>query len=216
MDAHLKFMLENKVIVICRKVYGQELIHLADAILTGGIRMLEVTFDQSDPDNLDKTAQAIALLKETFGVQLLVGAGTVLSCAQVDAAAQAGAAYIVSPNTDREVIVRTKELGLLSVPGAMTPTEIISAHQYGADLVKLFPAAALGVGYIKDIRSPINHVKLLATGGINDKNMADFFKAGCVGIGIGGQLCDLSLVAAGDFAAITARARRFAEIAQNA
>ena len=122
------FIEKYKIICICRKIYGEELLALARALRSGGIRMMEVTFDQADPECIKKTAEAIAMLHAEFGEEMKIGAGTVLSAAQVDAAKDAGAEYIISPNTCLPVIHRTKELGLVSIPGAMTPTEIIAAY----------------------------------------------------------------------------------------
>ena len=166
----LEFIQENKVITICRKVYGEDLLNLAGALKAGGVKLIEVTFDQADPDCIAKTSEAIRSLCEQYGDEMMFGAGTVLTKEQVKAAADAGARYIISPNIDPEVIRYTKELGLVSMPGAMTPSEIISAHNLGADIVKLFPAGYLGFGYIKDILGPISHVKLCATGGVNEAN----------------------------------------------
>ena len=153
---------QNKVIVIVRGQYGEKLLKLARALYDGGIRMLEITFDQSDPENLTKTPQAIKLISDEIP-GMLVGAGTVMTTVQVDAAVAAGAEYIISPNTDEEIIRYTKEKGIVSIPGAMTPSEIAAAHKYGADFVKVFPVCDLGVAYIKNIRAPLSHIKLVAT-----------------------------------------------------
>ncbi|MGB9879409.1 MAG: bifunctional 4-hydroxy-2-oxoglutarate aldolase/2-dehydro-3-deoxy-phosphogluconate aldolase, partial [Anaerolineae bacterium] len=131
-----EFIEEHKLIVVCRKIYGDDLEKLAAALLKGGVRLMEVTLDQQDPDCIAKTCAAIRMLSELYGDGLLVGAGTVLKEDQVDAAFRAGAKYIVSPNYNPMVIKRTKELGLVSIPGAMTPTEILAAHDCGADFVK--------------------------------------------------------------------------------
>lgn len=177
---------------------------------------MEVTFDQKDPACIEKTTQAIAMLRAAHGENMHFGAGTVLSAEQVDAAARAGAEFMISPNTDPAVICRTKELGLISIPGAMTPTEILAAHNYGADLVKLFPAATLGLTYAKDILAPISHVKMIATAGITEENFAQFLKLGLAGAGISGRLTDKKLIADGDWAEFTRRAEAFRRIAENA
>lgn len=187
-------ILEKKIIAICRGIYGNELLELAASLSRGGISLIEVTFDQSDPENLTKTAEAIEILN-THRPEMQAGAGTVINLAQLKAAKAAGAGFIISPNTDTAVISATKEFNLVSIPGAMTPSEIASASQAGADFVKLFPASQLGVGFIKAVLAPLNNVKLLATGGINDENLVDYLNAGCVGAGIGGNLCDKKLIA---------------------
>lgn len=209
----LDFVLENKVVSIVRRVYGDDLLKLAHALCDGGVKMIECTFDQQDPCCIEKTTEAISMLCAEFGDRMCFGAGTVLSAKQVDAAADAGAKYIISPNVNPYVIGRTKELGLVSIPGAMTPTEILSAHDLGADIVKLFPATTLGFKYIKDILAPITHVRLMATGGVTEENFADYLSLGFVGAGVSGRLSDMKLIAAGDFDTIRQRAAAFVRIA---
>ena len=210
----LEEMLESKVVSIVRRVYGEDLKNLAGALCAGGVKFIECTFDQVDPDHLKKTAEAISMLKETYGDKMHVGAGTVLTPAQVNAAYEAGGEFIISPNVSPAVIGRTRKLGLISIPGAMTPTEILTAHDLGADVVKLFPANTLGLKYIKDIMAPITHVKLLATGGVTVDNFADFLAAGMVGAGVGGYLSDKKLIAEGNWAELTQRAEAFSAIAR--
>lgn len=208
----LEFITENKVITICRKVYGEDLMKLADALYEGGVKLIEVTFDQADPDCIAKTSECIRALCERFGDRMMFGAGTVLTPEQVKAAAAAGARYIISPNVDADVIKATKELGLVSMPGAMTSSEILTAHKLGADIVKLFPSGYLGFGYIKDILGPISHVKLCATGGVTEETWGKYLDFGFVGAGISGRLCNKDCIAAGDFAEITRRAKAFMDI----
>lgn len=212
----LNLILEKKIITIVRGTYGDDLRKLAHALYDGGIRFMEVTFDQKDPDCIAKTAGAISMLNAEFaGCDFYAGAGTVLTKEQVKAASDAGASYIISPNTNPEVIRYTKELGLVSIPGAMTPTEILLAHDCGADIVKLFPAATLGLKYVKDILAPISHVAIIATAGITEENFAEFLKLGLKGAGISGRLTDKKLIAAGDWEEFTRRAKAFVDIADN-
>ena len=208
----LEFIQTHKVITICRKVYGEDLKNLAAALCEGGVKLIEVTFDQADPDCIAKTAEAITMMNKEFEGKMLFGAGTVLSEEQVKAAADAGAAYIISPNVNETVIRATKALGMVSIPGAMTPTEIIAAHELGADIVKLFPAGYLGFRYIKDILGPISHVKLCATGGVTEETWGQYLDLGFVGAGISSRLCDKKCIAAGDWAEVTRRASVFTEI----
>jgi 2-dehydro-3-deoxyphosphogluconate aldolase/(4S)-4-hydroxy-2-oxoglutarate aldolase len=205
---------ENKIIVIVRGTYGQDLLRLSEALQKGGARLMEVTFDQKDPQHLEKTCGAIEMLNQTFHGGMLFGAGTVLTEKQVDAAAQAGAKFMISPNTCPEVIHRTKELNLTSIPGAMTPSEILTAHDCGADFVKLFPAATLGLRYAKDILAPINHVGLIATAGITEENFTEFLHLGFVGAGISGRLTDKKLISACDWEEFTKRMKNFSRIAK--
>lgn len=208
----LDFITDNKIITICRRVYGMDLLRLADALYTGGVRMIEVTFDQADPDCIAKTCDSIRALFDHFGDKMMFGAGTVLTPDQVKNAADAGARYIISPNVDVDVIAATKALGLVSMPGAMTPSEILAAHKLGADIVKLFPATYLGFGYIKDILGPISHIKLCATGGVTEENWGTYLDCGFAGAGISSRLCDKKCIATGNFGEITRRARAFMDI----
>ena len=206
----------EKVIAIVRGAGAEACRKVADALYQGGIRLMEVTFDQKDPDSFPATAGAIAEIAKAYDGRMLVGAGTVTTPELVDLTAKAGGRYIISPDVNEAVIRRTRELGLVSLPGAMTPTEILTAHRAGADFVKVFPAGELGTGYLKAVRAPISHVKLLAVGGINERNAAGFLKAGAVGLGVGGNLANKEWIAAGDFDKITAAARILLEAVQTA
>ncbi len=208
-----ELVLRDKIIVIVRRIYGDTLLKLAEAMCDGGVHLMELTFDQSNPDCITATGESISTLKERFGDVMRFGAGTVLTVEQVLAAKQAGCEYIISPNVSPAVIRATKESGLVSIPGAMTPTEVLNAHDCGADFVKLFPAGYLGTSYIRDIRAPISHVQLLATGGVREDNFGDFLKAGCVGAGISGRLTDKTCIAEGNFAELADRAKAFRRIA---
>lgn len=203
----------DKVIVIARRIYDDTLLRLAEAMCLGGVHLMELTFDQSDEACIEKTASSLAGLKARFGDEVHFGAGTVLTSQQVDAAREAGCEYIISPNTDDEVIRATLESGLVSIPGAMTPSEILTAHKLGADYVKLFPAGYLGLSYIKDIRAPISHVKLIATGGVTEESFGSFLSTGMVAAGISGRLTDKACIAEGNFQELTRRARVFRAIA---
>ena len=204
----------KKVIAIVRRIYGRDLINLAKALYDGGMRLMELTFDQSDPDCLQKTGEAIATLCRELPADMLFGAGTVLTPEQAETAAAAGGRFIISPSTDPAVIARTKELGLVSIPGAMTPSEMVIAHQAGADFIKVFPANLLGgPAYAKAVLAPLSHLKLLATAGITLENFEEYLKAGMAGAGVSGMLTDRKLIAAGDWAEFTRRARGFQDIA---
>lgn len=208
-----ELILHDKVIVIVRRIYGDTLMKLAEAMCNGDVHLMELTFDQSNPDCVAATAESITQLKARFGGTMRFGAGTVITEEQVMAAKQAGCEYIISPNTDLKVIEATKANGLISIPGAMTPSEILTAHNAGADFVKLFPAGYLGVPYIKDVRAPISHVKLIATGGVKEENFASFLQAGMIGAGISGRLTDKNCIAENNYAELSARAKAFRAIA---
>lgn len=202
---------EKKVIAIIRGVDPDKSLQVAKALYAGGIRMIEVTFDQKDEAKQAGTAESIRRIAEYFGGEVLVGAGTVTSVKLVEMAAQAGAQYIISPDSCQEVIEKTRELGLVSMPGALTPTDILNAHRWGADFVKLFPIGTLGTAYIKAIKAPINHIKLLAVGGVNPDNITEYLDAGCCGAGIGGNLVNKKWIQAGEFDKITQTARELVE-----
>lgn len=205
---------EERIIAIVRKVYGDDLLFLTEALLDAGISTLEVTFDQQDPGCVKKTSGAIAAVLNAFGSRCSCGAGTVLTREQADAAADAGASLIISPNCNEPLIRHTVELGLVSIPGCMTPSEILAAHDSGADFVKVFPAGSLGPDYIKNISAPISHVKFLAVGGVDAENYLAFLKAGCTGAGIGGSLTNRALIAARDREQLTKNAAQYVAIAR--
>lgn len=203
----IQLALKEKVIAIVRGVAGSACLDLAQALYDGGVRMMEVTYDQRDPGSWHETADAIHAISERFDGRLLAGAGTVTTPELVELSRSAGARFIISPDTNPAVITRTRELELVSMPGAMTPTEIAEAHRLGADIVKLFPASVLGPAYLKAVLSPLSHIKLMAVGGIDAGNIADFLAAGAVGAGVGGRLVDRKAIAEGNFALITQTAQ---------
>jgi len=203
----LKSVKENKVIAVVRGVEASLCLKVAEALYEGGIRLIEVTYNQSDPSSWQANADTIGMLAERLEGRMLVGAGTVTNTDLVDMTFRSGGRYIISPNVNEAVIKRTRELGLVSIPGAMTPTEILNAYDFGADFVKLFPASDLGVAYVKSIRAPISHIPLLATGGITLDNASAFMDAGCAGLGVGGLLADKAAIAAGDFEKLTRSAK---------
>lgn len=199
---------ETKVVAIIRGLKPEICVRLAQAYREGGIRLVEVTFNQvGDPQD---TVAAIAAIKAAMP-DMHVGAGTVLTEAQLDLAMAAGAEFMVTPNTNLALIRKAAAAGLVTMPGAMTPTEVELAHEAGADYVKVFPVRALGPAYIKDVLAPLKHIKLLAVGGISPENAVDYIKAGCVGIGASGSLVNKDWIAAGDYDKIAAVARQLVE-----
>ena len=210
-DQIIQKVLEKKIVAIVRGVYGEDCVKLAQALYEGGIELLEVTFDQSKPELLERTSDTIRQLVEHLGDRMIFGAGTVTSVQMLELAKNAGARFIVSPDTNEAVIRATVAAGMVSMPGALTPTEIVTAHSYGADFVKLFPAGTQGTAYFKAVTAPLNHIRLLAVGGVNEKNIADFLSAGAVGAGVGGNLVNKTWIANGEFDKITALAKEFTE-----
>lgn len=205
----IKKIEEKKIIVIVRGVEKNKLIPLAEAMYKGGIRFLEITYSADKKVSDEETAENIKMLSEHFGGRMYIGAGTVLTEEQVALTKKAGGQFIISPDTVPEVIRKTKELGMISIPGAVTPSEITTAVKSGADFVKLFPANNLGAAYIKAITAPLCNVKLLAVGGIDENNMSEYLKAGVCGFGIGGNIVKKQLIDAGDFAAIEKLAEKY-------
>lgn len=205
-------IIENKLIVIVRNVEKEKILPLAQAMYDGGIRLLEVTYDASKKISDAETAENIRILAEHFKEKMLIGAGTVLTTEQVELTHKAGGYFIISPNTDKAVIEKTRELGMVSMPGAVTPTEIQLAHTMGASFVKLFPAGDLGPGYVKAVKAPLSHIMLTAVGGINDTNIPDYIKAGVAGFGVGTNIVDKKMLAANDYDGIRELAKRYVEV----
>ena len=201
-------ILQDKIIVIARGLDQKNLVDFADAVLLGGIDFIEITVDQKSEN---QTFESIALLKEKFGDKLCVGAGTVLTEKQVTAAKNSGAQYIISPNVNPRVIQKTKELGMLSIPGAFTPTEICAAYDSGADLVKIFPASLGGPDYIKTVSQPLSHIPLIVMGGITPNLIKDYLAAGASGFGIGGGIVNKEYINRGEYHKITAAAKEYRE-----
>lgn len=208
-EAIIQKVLDKKIVAIVRGVYGEDALGLAKALYAGGIELLEVTFDQSKPESLNRTSDTVKLLCQELGDKMYFGAGTVTTIEMLNLAKEAGASFIVSPDFNPEIIKATVEAGLVSMPGAMTPTEILTAYRAGADFVKVFPTSTLGAAYIKGVRGPLNHIRLLAVGGVNEKNIAEFLAAGCVGAGVGGNLVNKTWIANGEWDKITALAKEF-------
>ena len=208
----IKSVEENKIIVIVRGVDKENLIPLAEAMYEGGIRLLEITYSATGAVSDEETAANIRMLSDHFEDRMFIGAGTVLSTKQVKLTRDAGGKFIISPDTCKEVIELTSQLGLVSIPGALTPTEIQAAHRFGADFVKLFPVTSLGTEYVKAVKAPLSHIKLLAVGGVDENNMTDYLKAGVSGFGIGSNIVDKKLVASGDYGKITELAKEYVKV----
>lgn len=206
---------QNRVIAIVRGMHPDQMAPLARALERGGIRMMEITFNQNAPETFQNTVSAIRTLSQNMR-DMAIGAGTVMTLEQLHMAADAGARYIISPDVNPALIAETKRLGLTSLPGAMSPTEIVTAWNAGADAVKVFPIGDLGVGYLKAIRAPLSHIPLIAVGGVNERNCADFLRAGAIGVGVGGQLVNREWIDAGEFYKIASLAGKIAQAAQNA
>jgi 2-dehydro-3-deoxyphosphogluconate aldolase/(4S)-4-hydroxy-2-oxoglutarate aldolase len=198
----LSQILEYKIIAIVRGVQPENVLRLAEAMYAGGIRLLEVTMNSADP---------LAVIKEVsakMGDKMIIGAGTVLDAATARKAAAAGARFILSPILEPEVISTASELGVVSIPGAYTATEIYAAYKQGADMIKVFPATS--AAYIKDLSAPLPKMHLLPTGGITLENISDFQKAGAAGFGIGSALVDAKAAVTPEYLLqLTEKSRQF-------
>lgn len=212
----LKQIKEKKIIAIIRGVPSKDILETAKALIAGGICLMEITFDHTSAEGMQNTLDCYDILTRELDDQILLGAGTVLTEEEVILAYEHGAKYIISPDTDAAVIRKTKELDLISMPGALTPTEVVRAWKYGADIVKVFPAGDLGAAYFKSIKAPLAHISVSAVGGITETNIGDFAKAGADGFGIGSTLVNPKVVAQGEFARITETARKLVEALQAA
>lgn len=208
----LENILNEKIIAIVRGFDTEKTLKTVHALKEGGIKFSEIPFSQDRP--LSYTTEKIMAVCVSEP-EVFVGAGTVLTVEQVEAAFNAGAKYIISPNSDESVIKRTKELGLLSMPGAMTPSEVVQCHKWGADIVKIFPSASLGAPYIKALKEPLGHIPLFAVGGVNLDNVQDFLRSGACGAGIGGNLVNKNLIMSGDYAALTELAGQYVKNVQD-
>lgn len=202
---------EEKIISIIRGANKNNIADIIHSLYDGGIRYAEITFDQSGTVSDDETAAMISAACEKSAGKMSIGAGTVVSEKQTELAKDAGAEFIISPNTDSAVIKRTVGLGMVSIPGAFTPSEIIAAHSFGADFVKLFPMVSMDISYIKAIMAPINNVKLLAVGGVNSENMHEYFKLGICGLGVGSDIVSKKLLEDKAYAEIKRNALKYTE-----
>ncbi|MCL4814804.1 MAG: bifunctional 4-hydroxy-2-oxoglutarate aldolase/2-dehydro-3-deoxy-phosphogluconate aldolase [Vicinamibacteraceae bacterium] len=175
---------------------------VVDALAEGGVRALEVTM------TVPRAIQMIEALAPSLPEGFLIGAGTVLDPETARLAMLAGANFVVSPIFRPETIAICHRYDVAVMPGCFTPTEILTAWEAGADVVKVFPATSLGPGFFKDVRGPLPQIKLMPTGGVSLDNAGDWIRAGAVAVGVGTALLDTKAIAAGDYGVITANARR--------
>lgn len=207
----LQTILDNKVIVIVRGVAKEALIPLVQAMYDGGIRLVECTYDASGKISDEEIAGNIEMLAKHFAGKMQIGAGTVLTLKQVALTKEAGGTFIISPDTNVEVIQYTKELGLVSIPGAITPTEVATANRAGADFIKLFPIDLYGPKYIKTLKAPLSNARFLAVNGITADNMGEYLEAGACGVGVGSGIVNKTKIADKDWAGITELAKKYTQ-----
>lgn len=205
---------ENKLIAILRGVPKDKLLKTAKALYDGGVRLLEITYNFKNVTD-EETAQSIKELCDYFNGKIFIGAGTVLTKKQVLLTQKAGGKFIISPNADKKIIKLTNKCGLVSMPGALTPSEICDAHNWGADFVKLFPITNLGIDYVKAVKAPLNNIKLLAVGGIDENNIPDYLKVGISGFGVGSNIVKQDLIENDDYVGITKLAENYVKVINN-
>jgi 2-dehydro-3-deoxyphosphogluconate aldolase/(4S)-4-hydroxy-2-oxoglutarate aldolase len=193
---------EIGIVPVVRSPSADVAFRAVEAIVAGGIPVCEITMTVPDAPAL------IRDLVKRLGDRALVGAGTVLDAAAATVCLEAGAAFLVGPGLDLDMVAVARKRDVPVMPGALTPTEVITAWRAGADMVKIFPVSAMGgASYLKALRAPLPQIKLLPTGGINVSNLADYVAAGASAVGIGGELVDPAAIARGEDSVITDRAR---------
>lgn len=205
-EEQLQFLIDCGVVAVMRADSSDQLIQVADAIKEGGVRVIEVTM--TTPGALGVIEEA---RKRYPPADVLIGAGSVLDPETARACILSGAEFIVGPTLNLEVISLCKRYGKTVIPGAFTPTEILNAWDHGADIVKVFPATAVGPQYFRDIHGPLPQIPLLPTGGVSLENAGDFIKAGAVAIAVGTALVDRKAVAEGKWELLTQKAAKFIE-----
>lgn len=203
-------LVDGGVVAVLRGIGAADIIPVARAVLEGGISALEVTMDARD------AVDSLELVEDTFGDDALVGAGTVLDAETAQAAINVGAEFVVSPSLNTHVIEHCNRYSIPSVPGVTTPTEAITALEAGAQLVKLFPAAALGPQYLASLHGPFTNLRVMPTGGIDADNAGEFIEAGASVVGAGSSIVDDEAVRNGEFDVVTDRAQRLRKAVDDA
>lgn len=213
MDAYTKFsrIVDTGIVGIVRGSSADEILETVAALRRGGVDVVEITADTDGVGSLLRDVSA-----SFDDDELLLGVGTVLDAPTARTALLNGAAFVVTPSVNRDVIETANRYGAPSFPGAYTPTEIVTAYEAGADAVKLFPAGVAGVDHLRAVRGPLSHVPLVPTGGVSEDNAAAFLEAGASALGIGSALVDREAIARGEYETITRNAERFREIVETA
>jgi 2-dehydro-3-deoxyphosphogluconate aldolase / (4S)-4-hydroxy-2-oxoglutarate aldolase len=204
--ANLNRVLSSGIVAVIRAASGEVLGDVAEALLAGGVDCMEITF------TVPKAHRVLEAVADRLGDKVLLGAGTVLDPETARAALLAGARFIVAPTVNRRTIELCKRYTAIVMPGAFTPTEILTAWEAGADIVKVFPSEITGPAYLKAIRAPLPQVRLMPTGGVNLQTAAEFLKAGACALGIGGSLVSAESIKNRDWAGIESLAKQYVQI----
>lgn len=205
-EQQLARVLDTGIVAVIRARSGDLLADVAEALLAGGIDVMEITF------TVPGAVRVLERVAERMGQRVLLGAGTVLDPETARAALLAGAEFIVSPHTNLDVIRLCRRYSKLVMPGAMTPTEVVTAWQAGADIVKVFPSEITGPKYLRALHGPLPQIRLMPTGGVDLNTAADFLRCGACALGIGGSLVEKKAVETGDMTRIESLARQFVAI----
>jgi len=209
-DATVSRITTSGVVAILRAPSGETLLDVAEALWAGGVEAVEVTF------TVPGAHHVLEQVADRLGDKILLGAGTVLDPETARVALLAGAEFIVGPNVNLEVIRLCRRYDKAVMPGALTPTEVLTAWEAGADIVKIFPSELTGPQYLKALHGPLPQVRLLPTGGVNLQTAAEYLRAGACALGIGGALVEPKAVAARDMARIESLAAQYVEIVKRA
>jgi len=199
-------IIECGIVAVVRGTSDELIMKAIEAALDGGINVIEVAF------TVPNALEIIRRLAESVSEDVILGAGTVLTPEMAADAVDAGARFIVSPNVNLATIEMAKSRGVPVFPGALTPTEVATAWQAGADMVKIFPANVMGPTYLKDLHGPFPQIKFMPTGGVNLSTARDYLENGAAALGVGGDLINRKLMEEGKFAEIASRARKFRQI----
>ena len=202
----LNRVIESGIVAVIRSTSSEQLVEVARALFEGGVDVLEVTL------TVPRALEIIAAVRKALGEKVLLGAGTVLDPETARAAFLAGAEFLVAPTLNLETIKLANRYDKLVMPGAFTPTEVLTAWEAGADIIKVFPADIGGPAYLKTLHGPLPQVRLLPTGGVNLSTIADFLKAGACAVGLGGALVEPKAVQSGDMARIKTLAQQYVAI----
>lgn len=203
MSTDLSALKNAAVIAVVRAPDRHSALRGVAALVAGGVTGIEITYSTPDAPGV------IAELDRRFGDEIFLGAGTVRSEADAKRAAAAGARFLVAPGTRPTLVAAMRETGCTVVSGALTPSEVMLAVELEVDVVKVFPASLGGPGYLKSLKAPFPDVPFMPTGGVNPENLREWYAAGAVAVGAGGELCSAADLGRGDFAAVEAKARRF-------
>ncbi|WP_085506131.1 bifunctional 4-hydroxy-2-oxoglutarate aldolase/2-dehydro-3-deoxy-phosphogluconate aldolase [Thalassobacillus devorans] len=204
-EALLERLVSSGIVAVVRKVDTEKVHHVVQAFVDGGVSSIEITMES------EGAVRIIRELKERYGDTVLVGAGTVLNKDQAKEAIDAGSDFVFAPTLDKETIEYTRSQGVIMIPGVFTPTEIYQAYQWGANMVKVFPATVVGPQFFKDVNGPLGHIQKMPTGGINLENLGDFLRAGAVAAGVGGSLVNKTMIEQEDWQGLKELAKNYVD-----